>query len=161
MTVSKHELRLALQDQRFAFLLRVRVQLNRSDSRAGFQRTQPAGHEGERQRMRGGEAQRRGACLGDGAGFAGDASDLCLQILRYLAEPMSCFGQSNGLRAAVKQVDTEPLFQSPHAPAECRLRHVAFVGRAREVAAGCQREEIIEPRKIYGHGDAFKASKTR
>ncbi len=111
--------------------------------------------------MRGGEAQRRGAGLGNCARFPRDARDLGLQVLGDLAEPMSHFGQLGGLRAAVEEVDAEPLLQRANAAAERRLRHVALIGRAREVTAGCQRREVVEPRKVHGHGGAFKASKTR
>ena len=161
MAVGEHELRLALKHERFALLLHVRDELDGTDGRLHFLRAQPAGHEGERQRMRGGKAQRRGAGLRNGPGFTRDASDFSLQVLRDLAEPMAHFCQPGGLRAAVEQVDTEPLFQGAHAAAERRLSHVALVGRAREIAAGCQRREVVEPREVHGHGGAFNASKTR
>jgi hypothetical protein len=76
-------------------------------------------------------------------GLHRDASDLGLQVLRDLAEPVSDIGQPGRLRAAVEQVDPQPLFQGAHAAAESRLRHVALFGRAREVAAGRQRREVV------------------
>ena len=161
VAVGEHDLRLALKHERFALLLHVGDELDGTNGRLHFQRTQPAWHEGERQRVRRGEAQRRRAGLGNGAGFTRDASDFGLQILRDLSEPLAHFGQLSRLRAAVEQVDPEPLFQGAHAAAERRLRHVALVGRAREVAAGRQRREVVEPREVHGHGGAFKASKTR
>ena len=157
--IRQDELRLVLEQQCLATRLHVRHQLDRPDARVRFQPAQPAGQEGERQRVRGREAQGRGACVRKCLRFAGKLGDLGQKFLRDLAKPLAGLGESRRLRGAVEELRAEPFLERADAAGEGWLGHVPLVGGAGKVADGRQRQEVLKPGKV--HGDAFTAWKDR
>ena len=127
-----------------------------------FQAAQPARQEGERQRVRRRESAAWSSPLRRPRAPRREPAPRapCSSCGRD-PEPFAGCGQPGRLRAAVEQVGAQPLLQRPDAAAEGGLGHVALLGRARKVAAGRQRQEVVEPGSGSSHGAVLPAHRSR
>jgi hypothetical protein len=150
VTVAKHELHATLRHQVFAGARMIRERLDGSGPQPRLERAQPAREEGDRQRVRDGEAQaRRGVALREPRldprrlearhGVADERQELAASL-----------GQLDRVRPAVDQVDADPFLARADVARERGLRHQARLGRTGEVAALRERQEIFDPLEIEG-----------
>ena len=133
----------------------------RADRGSRLEPMQPTRQKGERQGVRCSESQRRRVSLRHRPRLAGNARHASHQIVGRVPEPLPGCGQLGRLAAAVEQLRAQPLFQRTNASAEGRLGHVPLLGCTREVSAGHEGEEVIQPRQVHGHDGAVLSGHQR
>ena len=148
--MAQEELRPTLGHQGLALLGDVRHQLDGPQAQTGLQAAQPIGQEGQRQGVRGREAQRGRAGLGHPARLVGNSLHPRQHVLGRGPEPQARLGQGDRMRGPVEQGHAQPFFQHAYAAAERGLSHVPQLGRAREVAALGKDQEIFQPDQVHG-----------
>jgi hypothetical protein len=73
-------------------------------------------------------------------------------LLRPRQHRLAMRGQPDKATVAVDQPPAKFLFQRDQPGRKRRLRHAAFLGRAREVAGAGQRDEIAQVAQVHGAG---------
>ncbi|GKT00187.1 hypothetical protein AVKW3434_12380 [Acidovorax sp. SUPP3434] len=150
MAVAQHELHAPLQRQVFARPGAVRHGLDGPQAQLRLQLAQPARKEGEREHVRGREAQAGGRRVVRGARLDAGGLQVGQQGFHQGQKALPRRREGGRVRAAVEQLHAHPFLQRADVAAERGLGDGPGLGGAREIAALGQGQEVFQPFEIEG-----------